>query len=68
MAVSRDTTFLSNPALLEKIDKLRDLNIGQHISLPQVISENQQRIIYTDLHLLTARCGGRPKLWEILLT
>lgn len=37
MTASRDTTLLSNPALLEKIDKLRDLNIGQHVPLPQVI-------------------------------
>ncbi|KAK8043547.1 hypothetical protein PG993_005977 [Apiospora rasikravindrae] len=35
MAVNRDVTLLSDPTLLEKVDKLRDLNIGQHVPLPQ---------------------------------
>jgi hypothetical protein len=39
MAVGRDIITLSDPALLEKVDKLRDLNIGQHVPLPQVRSE-----------------------------
>jgi len=36
MAVSKDTMHLSSPALLEKIDRLRDLNISRHVPLPQV--------------------------------
>lgn len=38
MTVSREISTLSDPALLEKVDKLRDLNIGQHVPLPQVRS------------------------------
>lgn len=41
MTVSRDITILSDPTLLEKVDKLRDLNIGQHVPLPQVRSEDR---------------------------
>lgn len=33
---SKEIMQFTNPALLEKIDRLRDLNIGQHVSLPQV--------------------------------
>lgn len=44
MTVSRDAMLLSNPILLEKIDKLRDLNISQHVPLPQVKSGDQQPI------------------------
>lgn len=36
MAIRRDNATLSNPAMLGKIDQLRDLNIGQHVPLPQV--------------------------------
>lgn len=31
-----ETGHLSSPALLQKIDKLREQNIGQHVPLPQV--------------------------------
>jgi hypothetical protein len=41
MTVSREVTTLSDPSLLEKVDKLRDLNIGQHVPLPQVRSEGR---------------------------
>ena len=41
MTVSRDIIMLLNPALLEKVDKLRDLNIGQHVPLPQVSAEDR---------------------------
>ena len=41
MTVSREVTTLSDPMLLEKVDKLRDLNIGQHVPLPQVSSEGR---------------------------
>lgn len=41
MNVSRDISILSDPALLEKVDKLRDLNIGQHVPLPQVKSDDR---------------------------
>lgn len=34
-----DVTTLSDPALLERIDRLRDLNIGQHVPLPQVSAD-----------------------------
>lgn len=36
MINSNKGNFLSDPELLEKIDKLRDLNISQHVPLPQV--------------------------------
>jgi len=36
MAVIMDGMHLSSPALLEKIDKLRDLNVGREVALPQV--------------------------------
>ncbi|KAF3002299.1 hypothetical protein E8E14_002462 [Neopestalotiopsis sp. 37M] len=42
MAEIRDTNLLSDPALLEKVDKLRDLNIGQHVPLPQLVVVGDQ--------------------------
>ncbi|KAK6084821.1 dynamin family protein [Seiridium cupressi] len=42
MTVNWETILLSNPALLEKIDKLRDLNIGQHVPLPQLVVVGDQ--------------------------
>ena len=41
MTVGREFTTLSDPTLLEKVDKLRDLNIGQHVPLPQVRPEGR---------------------------
>ncbi|SCO76713.1 related to RBTMx2 protein [Fusarium oxysporum] len=38
----RNTNILSDPALLEKVDKLRDLNIGQHVPLPQLVVVGDQ--------------------------
>ncbi|PTB43657.1 hypothetical protein M441DRAFT_134816 [Trichoderma asperellum CBS 433.97] len=42
MTISRDPVILSNPALLERVDKLRDLNIGQHVPLPQLVVVGDQ--------------------------
>ncbi|KAI9172701.1 hypothetical protein HJFPF1_02212 [Paramyrothecium foliicola] len=42
MALNSETTGLSNPTLLEKIDKLRDFNIGQHVPLPQLVVVGDQ--------------------------
>ncbi|RDW57256.1 hypothetical protein BP5796_12706 [Coleophoma crateriformis] len=42
MAIGQDIMLLSNPTLLGKIDKLRDLNIGQHVSLPQLVVVGDQ--------------------------
>ncbi|KAK2608430.1 hypothetical protein QQS21_002997 [Conoideocrella luteorostrata] len=42
MTVSRDIITLSNPALLEKVDLLRDWNIGQHVPLPQLVVVGDQ--------------------------
>lgn len=42
MTASQDNITLSNPALLEKIDRLRDLNIGQHVPLPQLVVVGDQ--------------------------
>ncbi|KAL6910136.1 P-loop containing nucleoside triphosphate hydrolase protein [Trichoderma evansii] len=42
MTISRDVIILSNPALLERVDKLRDLNIGQHVPLPQLVVVGDQ--------------------------
>jgi hypothetical protein len=36
MAVIRDPNLLSDPTLLEKVDRVRDLSIGQDVPLPQV--------------------------------
>lgn len=41
MTVSREITTLSDPTLLEKVDRLRELNIGQHVPLPQVRLEGR---------------------------
>lgn len=38
--------MLSNPALLEKIDTLRELNIGQHVPLPQVTLESSMYVVF----------------------
>ncbi|KAJ4855284.1 dynamin family domain-containing protein [Trichoderma breve] len=42
MTASQDIITLSNPVLLEKIDKLRDANIGQHVPLPQLVVVGDQ--------------------------
>lgn len=34
--VDRKSSHLASPALLRKIDELREKNIGQHVALPQV--------------------------------
>jgi len=36
MAGSPKTSSLADPALLETIDKLFELNIGEYVALPQV--------------------------------
>lgn len=36
MTVGQDAISVLNPVLLEKIDKLRDWNVGHHVPLPQV--------------------------------
>ncbi|KAH8889157.1 hypothetical protein GQ53DRAFT_723336 [Thozetella sp. PMI_491] len=36
------STSLTNPALLQKIDKLREHNIGQHVPLPQLVVVGDQ--------------------------
>lgn len=36
MTIQQELPPLSDPELLDKIDKLRDLNIGQYVALPQV--------------------------------
>lgn len=36
MTIQRELPQLSDPQLLDKIDRLRDLNIAQHVALPQV--------------------------------
>ncbi|KIL94336.1 hypothetical protein FAVG1_02899 [Fusarium avenaceum] len=42
MINSNKGNFLSDPELLEKIDKLRDLNISQHVPLPQLVVVGDQ--------------------------
>ncbi|KAI0129735.1 P-loop containing nucleoside triphosphate hydrolase protein [Xylariales sp. AK1849] len=42
MAIAQDIILLSNSKLLEKVDKLRDLNIGQHVPLPQLVVVGDQ--------------------------
>ncbi|KAI4599478.1 hypothetical protein KJ359_001920 [Pestalotiopsis sp. 9143b] len=42
MVIVRDNSLLSDPSLLEKIDKLRDFNIGQHVPLPQLVVVGDQ--------------------------
>jgi hypothetical protein len=36
MTIQQEHSQLSDPQLLDKIDRLRDLNISQHVALPQV--------------------------------
>ena len=61
--------MLSNPALLEKVDKLRDLNIGQHVPLPQVkLEKHQYTLTSTLLTRKIACCRRRSELREILFT
>lgn len=40
MTVSQNAVSVLNPVLLEKIDKLRDWNVGHHVPLPQVKLKN----------------------------
>ncbi|KAH7378604.1 P-loop containing nucleoside triphosphate hydrolase protein [Cadophora sp. MPI-SDFR-AT-0126] len=42
MTASREITTLSDPKLLEKVDRLRELNIGQHVPLPQLVVAGDQ--------------------------
>ncbi|KAI1875074.1 uncharacterized protein JN550_002503 [Neoarthrinium moseri] len=42
MTVTRENILISDPKLLEKVDKLRDLNIGQHVPLPQLVVVGDQ--------------------------
>lgn len=39
MTMIQDSNLLSDPALLEKVDKIRDLSIGQDVPLPQVTAK-----------------------------
>ncbi|KAF5001166.1 hypothetical protein FGRMN_1190 [Fusarium graminum] len=41
-SITGKQSFLSDPELLEKVDKLRDLNIGQHVPLPQLVVVGDQ--------------------------
>ncbi|KAF4448356.1 hypothetical protein F53441_8231 [Fusarium austroafricanum] len=42
MTNNQNATSLSSLALLEKVDKLRDLNIGHHVPLPQLVVVGDQ--------------------------
>ncbi|KAI5456958.1 P-loop containing nucleoside triphosphate hydrolase protein [Mariannaea sp. PMI_226] len=42
MTVTGKISILSDPSLLEKVDKLRELNIGQHVPLPQLVVAGDQ--------------------------
>ncbi|KAL1867172.1 hypothetical protein VTK73DRAFT_4284 [Phialemonium thermophilum] len=55
MTVYRDTVLLSDPTLLAKIDNLRDLNIGQHVPLPQLVVVGDQSSGKSSL--LESLCG-----------
>ncbi|KAM0355140.1 hypothetical protein ACHAPU_001001 [Fusarium lateritium] len=41
-SITGKPSFLSDPKLLVKVDKLRDLNIGQHVPLPQLVVVGDQ--------------------------
>ncbi|KAF5536863.1 dynamin family [Fusarium mexicanum] len=42
MTFQRELPQLSDPQLLDKIDRLRDLNINQHVALPQLVVVGDQ--------------------------
>ncbi|KAL7935214.1 P-loop containing nucleoside triphosphate hydrolase protein [Trichoderma chlorosporum] len=42
MTAPQEPNILSNPALLEKVDKLRDFNIGRLVPLPQLVVVGDQ--------------------------
>ncbi|KAL7912170.1 P-loop containing nucleoside triphosphate hydrolase protein [Trichoderma velutinum] len=42
MTADQDNISFSNPVWLEKVDKLRELNIGQHVPLPQLVVVGDQ--------------------------
>ncbi|KAL2213154.1 hypothetical protein CC79DRAFT_1338803 [Sarocladium strictum] len=42
MTVQQDLPILSDHKLLDKIDRLRDLNISQHVALPQLVVVGDQ--------------------------
>ncbi|CAI6020287.1 unnamed protein product [Clonostachys chloroleuca] len=42
MTVLQEVPQLSDPQLLDKIDRLRDLNIAQHVALPQLVVAGDQ--------------------------
>ncbi|PON25743.1 dynamin family protein [Trichoderma gamsii] len=42
MTVSQNAVSVLNPVLLEKIDKLRDWNVGHHVPLPQLVVVGDQ--------------------------
>ncbi|KAF4960727.1 hypothetical protein FGADI_742 [Fusarium gaditjirri] len=42
MTILQELTQLSDPQLLDKIDRLRDLNIAQHVALPQLVVVGDQ--------------------------
>lgn len=59
--LDRDVGHLASPALLRKIDQLREKNIGQHVPLPQVGAQCLQYALLNS-HYTIACCCRRPKL------
>jgi hypothetical protein len=63
---------LANPALLRKIDELRERNIGKHVPLPQVSLTTQvcQRSLAWDLRiysllLLVTKAPVNHLCWKV---
>jgi len=60
------STPLASPALLQKVDELREKNISQHVPLPQVREDIGIPSSPSSLMTIASSCG-RPKFWEIIL-
>lgn len=61
------SSHLASPALLHKIDELREKNIGQHVSLPQVgFSDLPNCNLLLNDHLFLACRRRRSKLRKVV--
>lgn len=66
-ASPQEITTLADPTLLDKIDKLRDLNVSDYIPLPQVVQsyypETSLHLTWYSLSLLGTNQGRLQARW-----
>jgi hypothetical protein len=65
MINNKKGSFLSDPELLEKVDKFRDLNINQHVPLPQASTQRYicpLKFAIGSYMIYLGSGGRRPKL------